>query len=71
MPPDLGSSSEWRLPPAFFWLKSYPEPMGLWISVLGSFVAAIGSTLLFNAVDAKPELVVLVYVFSRGKAHKP
>lgn len=45
--------------------------MGLWISVLGSFVAAIGSTLLFNAVDAKPELVVLVYVFSRGKAHKP
>jgi hypothetical protein len=35
--------------------------MGLRISVVGSFVAAIGSTLLFKAVDAKPEVVVLVY----------
>jgi len=37
--------------------------MGLRIAVIGSFVAAIGSTLLFKTVDAKPELVVLVYAF--------
>ena len=35
--------------------------MGLRIAVLGSFVATFGSTLLFNATDAKPELVVAVY----------